>query len=354
MNRAAHPSRAARDGAALVVALWVIGLLSLLVLSFIFDAHIQSRIISYYRKRTQAEYLARSGLEVARLLMSRAAEAAAAADDDSIEPQLWHEAGRRLAQGLAVQGLERELGGGRLLVDIVPEPARRNVNRLTEEDWERLFELAGLPEEYWPTLIESFEDWLDSDDDPRLDGAETDDYYASLEQPYRCKNGPLDTVGELLLIRGFTRALLYGGPLLAEDGRTPVRGRERDGEPLMLAGIEDLLTTYGDGKVNVNAASSRVLQTLPGVDDIVAGAIIEEREGLLLADAAGEDTSFKSVSDFFARLPEVGRELEGFITTDSSIFRVTCVGEVGNVTRRIWSIVRLSGAELRILRWREE
>ena len=45
----------ARRGAALVVVLWVVGILAMLVGSFTFDAHIESRIISHYRKRMKAD-----------------------------------------------------------------------------------------------------------------------------------------------------------------------------------------------------------------------------------------------------------------------------------------------------------
>jgi type II secretory pathway component PulK len=41
-------------------------------------------------------------------------------------------------------------------------------------------------------------------------GGATDDAYTSLTPPYRCKNGPIDSIDELLLVQGVTRDLLYG------------------------------------------------------------------------------------------------------------------------------------------------
>jgi hypothetical protein len=52
-------------------------------------------------------------------------------------------------------------------------------------------------------------DWLDPDDTPRDSGAEVD-YYSGLSPPYAPKNGPVDTVEELLLVRGVTPQLLFG------------------------------------------------------------------------------------------------------------------------------------------------
>src|SRR5262249_10422864 len=58
-------------------------------------------------------------------------------------------------------------------------------------------------------IANSILDWLDPDDSPRTSGAEND-YYQSLSQPYSCKNGPLDSLEELLLVKGVTPQLLFG------------------------------------------------------------------------------------------------------------------------------------------------
>lgn len=331
-------------GSALIVVLWVIGLLSLLVSSFIFDASVEAKITSYYRKRTKADYLANSGVEIAQLLMIKSTRLKKSGTDEGQE-YWWYESSKALSEGLAVRGMNHPLGEGNVILDIIPEPARRNVNRLKLEDWERILEVANIPEEMWPELIESVLDWIDKDNNVRDDGAETDDHYATLDPPRRAKNGPLDTVGELLLVRGFTQAILSGG----------VVGADENGEGgFRTSGIKDMLTTYGDGKVNVNAASTRVLMTMRDVDDIVAGAIIEEREGYADENGGRDHNSFASVSDFMSRIPELNQGLRSYITTDSRIFRVRSVGEVGGVRRQVWCIVKYSGRNATILQWREE
>lgn len=52
-------------------------------------------------------------------------------------------------------------------------------------------------------------DWLDEDEESREFGAEAE-YYNSLPTPYSPANGPLQTVEELLLVRGVTPNLLFG------------------------------------------------------------------------------------------------------------------------------------------------
>lgn len=349
------------QASALIVVLWVIGLLSLLVCSFTFDAHVESKITSYYRKRTKAEYLARSGTEIAEMFMTKSTEMrkSKSKTEEEEKEDWWREDAKRLAEGLAIRGLEHELGEGKIILDIVPEPARRNINKLgsndneKEENLERILEVANIPEDMWPELIESFLDWTDKDDVARVDGAETEDYYATLEAPYRAKNGPLDTVGELLLVKGFDRTILSGGVI--ETGFSEGSSGE-DEEPIIISGIEDLLTTHGDGKVNVNAASADVLMTLPEVDELVASAIIEEREGWIDEEGQKEDSSFKDINDFFMRISGLDPSLKNYITTDSTIYRVTSVGTVHGVKRKVLCIMEYGGSirNINILRWREE
>ncbi len=57
--------------------------------------------------------------------------------------------------------------------------------------------------------IAALRDFIDWDDATRPDGAEQE-YYSALAPPYAVRNSPLDTLDEILLIRGFTPSLLYG------------------------------------------------------------------------------------------------------------------------------------------------
>jgi type II secretory pathway component PulK len=58
-------------------------------------------------------------------------------------------------------------------------------------------------------LVAALRDFIDFDDVVRQDGAEQE-FYDTLPVPYSVRNGRLDSVDELLLVRGFTPALLYG------------------------------------------------------------------------------------------------------------------------------------------------
>lgn len=93
------------------------------------------------------------------------------------------------------------------LFGILDEGAKLNLNTATHD---QLIRLPNMTED----LVNAILDWRDEDSTPRTNGAE-DEAYAS--RKYKAKNAPFETVEELLLVRDFTRDLLYGtgetGPL---------------------------------------------------------------------------------------------------------------------------------------------
>src|SRR6185503_18301260 len=52
-------------------------------------------------------------------------------------------------------------------------------------------------------------DWRENGPTPRPKGAK-DEYYLSLNPPYRAKGAPFATVEELLLVKGFTGWIVFG------------------------------------------------------------------------------------------------------------------------------------------------
>lgn len=346
MNPALHYFPRRRTASALIVVLWVIGLLAIIVSSFAFDMHLESIITSYCRKRLKADYLAQSGLEMVKVVVLKKDKITGDKETDSEDAtDDWYPLARALKYGGSVSGFRQSLGDGEIVIDIIPEPARRNINKLDEKDWEGVLEVADIPEEMWDSLIDCFFDWTDSETPAvvRPFGAETDDYYARLPTPYKAHNGPIETIDELLLIKGFTNTVVYGG-----------RPPEAAPEDPPWEGIADLLTTYGDGLVNVNAASNRVLRTLPDVDDTLADLILEERAETITPGGKDEDRHFKSPEDFFARIPEATRNnLASRISVSSAIYRINSTGFVQGVRRTISCVVEFNGGTMNILQWQE-
>jgi len=93
------------------------------------------------------------------------------------------------------------------------ESSRLNLNTLLQADKasegvarDLLMALPGMTEQ----IADSILDWLDEDTEPREFGAESEYYTQLAPTPYDVKNGPLDTVEELLLVKDVTPQLLFG------------------------------------------------------------------------------------------------------------------------------------------------
>ncbi len=132
------------------------------------------------------------------------------------------------------------------------ESARLNINALQafagdgqDTGREMLMGLPGMTVD----IADAIMDWLDADDDPRQRGAETD-YYASLVTPYRAKNGPLDSVEELLLVRGVTRDLLFGVDQNHNYVIDPHEMHRHGGDGSNQLGWSALLTIYSNEHTN--------------------------------------------------------------------------------------------------------
>jgi hypothetical protein len=85
---------------------------------------------------------------------------------------------------------------------ITDEAAKVNLNSATLE---MISKLPGMTSEFAASIM----DWRDTDGNVTTGGAENE-YYLMLPDPYECKNGPLETVEELFLIRGATRDIILG------------------------------------------------------------------------------------------------------------------------------------------------
>lgn len=326
-------------GSALMLALVTIVLLSSLIASFLFRVHVESDLAIRHRFGFKARALSRSGVDMAAWLLATAPDAGNEPDEDQTEEQFI--AAKHLQVGIAVRNYIVETEEGQLRLSIEPESGRRNVNELSDADWELILETAGLPEENIDDLIDCFRDWTDEDDATRLRGAEeVDAYYEDRNLPV--KNGPVDHLDELLLIKGFTPALLYGGNL-----------EEFYEEPdLMVSGIAPLLTVYGSDQIQVNAASREVLMSISGIREDQVDRLLEGRLGRDGIEGT-EDDGFTSAADAILA-GGITADAEGLFTTEGlGIVRVTSIGEVSGVARTTEAILEINGRDMFILSTKE-
>jgi general secretion pathway protein K len=176
-------------------------------------------------------------------------------------------------------------------------------------------------------IIDSVKDWIDEDSDQEMHGAENS-YYQSLDHPYSCRNGPLESVDELLLVKGITSELLYG------TNETP--------------GLSNYLTvTKGDGRININTADPVVLLALSDnldsgmVEDMVAYRN-DEKNLDKLSNSNWYKTAIGTSEDHIDQI---------LITTKSSYFEIQSIGLKDTRSREVIGGVRRDGKNLTVLSW---
>lgn len=196
-------------GIVLVMILWVLVLLSTIAAQFALSTRAENQASMNHKESVQAYYIARAGMlqTIDRLTWIAAWEDFATSSDSEPEVCLtWNKFSRPC-------GLP---GGDRYRVMLEDGATKINVNDDNGLHWlDLLLKSVDIGQETRSTIIESLLDWRDKDSAQRPHGAE-EDYYRQLNNPYHCKNADLDTVEELLLVKGMNKSILYGGK---RDGR---------------------------------------------------------------------------------------------------------------------------------------
>lgn len=178
---------------------------------------------------------------------------------------------------------------------VIDEGGKLNINSMIALDptGEVLYTaLLTLPN-MTPEIADAIVDWVDADDTKRASGAESSEYGA-LTNPYKAKNGPLNSLDELLLVQGVTPDLLYGG----DRNRNGVYD---DGDDSTDRGWSDYLTVYGR---ELNVASDGQVRTYLNGDDLTT---LQQQLG-----------------------PQLGDELTAFVLA-AKLFTVTQTDASGNV-----------------------
>ena len=307
-----------KRGVALIVVMWVLVIVALIVSSFAFEMKLEAQIITAQRKRLKADSLALSGIELAKVML--AFEEDPLEGDDIIYDDPWMNKAVLISEGMPVD-LEEKLGGGLIRLNISFEEGKRGISSLSRDEWKELFEQTGVPSVDHDDLLGCLNDWQDENDAHGPNGAESDDSFYR-ERGYECKNAPIDTIDELLLIKGWTEEIVYGTPLdMLEEAEYP------------MLGLAPFLSTWAKKMVNPNAASEEVLRSMYLSEDVIEtimelrlgpdGEAGTEDDGLTEEDidAIGLDRQRFSLKPEFAKITSEG-DVDGTFTRISAVFRL--------------------------------
>jgi len=235
-NRTAVPPR---RGVVLIAVLIVVVLLTLAAYQYSELMMAEYRASVSFTRSTQARAFAESGVNYAALLLSDPNLFANRLNGNPYDnPEVFRavavgETGAGGRQGyfsvIAPYGPDETPNGSTSFhYGAVDESGKINLNNLLRADSSgtlavQILTNLGIPEDTANAIL----DWMDADDTPRPNGAESETY-STMSPPYQARNGPFQTLEELLFVQGVTPDLLFGTDLDRTGGLNPAAGGQRD------------------------------------------------------------------------------------------------------------------------------
>lgn len=346
-----HPSVAVcRRASVAVLVLWAIALLAVFAIHI--GAGVRQRLdfLARIESRHDLRWIARGGVEKALAALAafeNQDNCIALRQSWSASPQLFSEipVGRGFATVAAAhhtadfkfgaggdEGMGLRFGGE-------DEQAKLNLNAVPPQVLVRLFvALKALDVDQAEELAAAIVDWRDADNQSEAQGAE-DAYYHGLQPASECKDGPFESLEELLQVRGMTAALWRR--------------------------LNPYLTIYGSGAVNLNTASRPILAAL-GLSDSLQEKVLVYRCGEDGDPATADDRLFVNTTDIVALVSQAAAlsaseatELSAFVsqgqlTTSSQTFLFQSTGRLPERQSRclIQCVVEKSGSQIKVRQWR--
>ena len=222
-------------GAALLLVLWLVALLTALVGAYALTARIEALQGRVGSRGAMAQEIARAGMEYALVRVA-----------DRNPETHWQPNGRAYAW---------RFDGHDVQVRIIDETGKVDLNQADVPLLSRLMQVLGEPPDASDALAAAIVDWRDADDLGQPVGGAEDGDYAAAGRPYGAKDAPFETIAELEQVLGMT--------------------------PDLYARLEPFLTLYsGRGQPDATYAQGPVLVAM-GMD---ATAWLAQREA---AGAAG-------------------------------------------------------------------
>jgi type II secretory pathway component PulK len=291
--------RSTTSGAALLLVLWAITVISFAVLW-------AANVVNLELETTISDS---AGLRARQIAVSGVAL--------GVHPQVKRE---------DTELLNRDFGAGeRMEVRIRGEGARFNINQLIQQQDRitmlNLLTLWGLTPDEANALIDKWKDWTDEDEfRTGFGGAERGDYEA-LGIANAPANRPFRSVSEMARVLGMEQVAT-----LKPDWA-------------------DSFTIFGDGKIDVNEADAGVLQAATGIVPEMVEGILQQRRGPDGIEPSEDDFRFEDVSQLAgwlagSMLPS--EQILAKLSTESSVKRIDSRGIVGERSRLI-SVVAASG-----------
>jgi len=315
-------------GFALILTILTISLLMAFTMQFTSSMRSNHYSAANLKESIRLGYLVKSGNDFARAILW----------DDSNNFDSLHEDWAKMKSfvpPLALDNSHLQINildlSGKIQLNKLVKDNGNDYNESQKELLERFLKLDDFKLNYNDVedLIAAIKDWIDNDSITEF-GAEND-YYQSVNHPYSCRNKPLESLEELLLIKGMNKKIFYG------DRETP--------------GIARYFSIHGDGKININTADLLVLRSLH--EDITKEMIDEMH--IYRTEENNED-ELKN-SNWYKNVPKMSSITidSNLITTLSTYFETRSIGFKDAMRKQGTAIIERKDNKMpKILSWTVE
>ena len=326
-----------RKAFVLILVLIVVSAMTTIVVAAVYRTKIAVRLAHANSQRTKAYYLAIGGIERIKALL--------ASQELAVE---WVGQVSKFTSDAVSEGLFAEPSAANqdmnmsLSYCVRDELAYFNINNSDPACWENI---PGISVE----IRSCISDWIDEDDDTNPSGAEND-YYQRLDQPYSCKNNPATKLKELCYVKNISFDMYRGQ--YANPGNEMLSLHENQSNDNSVLTLTDIFTVYGDGKVNINTASSTILSALPGLDSQTINTILNYRTGSDAKAGTDDDNYIKSAESLsgIEGLTELQIELlSQYCCFISGFFRIYSSAEVQKNRCVLMSTIEITQNGLKIV-----
>jgi general secretion pathway protein K len=296
-------------GIALVMVLWVLTLIMVVGGQFAFTVRQELQSVRRFKESAEAHYIAEAGLVEALLALG---------SGRTLAGQQGREEGENESPGARTE-VETEaeavawrinapvgpigFSNGQFRITIGNDSGRIDLNTADAPLLRMAVGSVVADEDQTDEIVDAILDWRDGDEFHRLNGAESD-YYETLPVPYRSKNGPFDTVDELLFVKGVTPDLFFGGL----EGMLTVQQNPFEGSRSRSIVLRRQAAAGGN-RINPNAAPAAVLKALPEMTEDLVKAVLTYRQDRDFA-------TFEDIADVVG--PDVLAAISPYITFELS------------------------------------
>jgi len=330
-------------GFAILTVLVSVTVLALLAGAFAYAMKVETRLLANTNNDEQFYWIGRGGIDRACWFLAQEGN-----QPFTSLQQYWNHGpgdGPETNSPLAGESLDNyQIGIGTVSVTMTELESKINLNTADAPLLQQVLTQMGVDASAISVVSDSILDWIGPGDAARPAGAKSD-YYQGVGG-YNSKNGPIDDIQELQLIKGVTPEMFKGTP--PEDAAALPQhhlgfGNAPSQLPTYAFGLRDVFTPFSTGKINVLTADEKVLNLIPGMDTATVENILKlrgETEPPLrsLAQLAGAGAN-----------PQAMQQISRYLDVRGDTYEVHATATIGGLSHEYTAVVFRRGANVQVV-----